>query len=141
MVVAVLFEEHWKTGRIYRYIAGLFDHETATQAYLDGLEDDRRHGMELKILSSSSFPVLAMEDERGFTFFADEAAAEDDLRQRSTPRNPQADWVYTNRYLINEPFSGAFGRDEMGGLRHWHIEASHLDLIEREGLRALWMPR
>ena len=47
--------------------------------------------------------------------------------------------VYCNLYRIDaEYLPKVHGRDEMGGLPHWHIGARELAAIEHGGVAALW---
>lgn len=84
-------------------------------------------------LPSLGFPFVVIEDDGGFRFLSTEDARRT-LERADAARVADEERCYFNLYLLTEEFApDPPGVDEMGLLRHWHIENWHLDQHRRAG--------
>ena len=102
----------------WRWIAGIFAHRGAAEAFLLSVPEAARSMQHIVELPVSSYPVFVIEY-RGFEY-GDVNFVRAKLKGLVPHGNE--DHIHMNVYAVREDFAPIRpGIDSMGGLLHWHI--------------------
>ena len=102
----------------WRWIAGIFKHRSAAEAFLLAVPEAARSRQHIVELPLQSYPVFVVED-RGFEY-----GDINFVRAKLCALVPHGDedHIHLNVYAVREDFAPAQpGLDGMGALLHWHI--------------------
>jgi hypothetical protein len=116
-----------------RWISGIFLDAQRARDYLSSDPADGSALHELQSISPAAFPLFILEDRSGFTFLTMEDAVA--VVHAMTEPAENADPILFAIVAEYRPLVP--GRDEMGRLRHLHLDGRHLEELRASGLESL----
>jgi hypothetical protein len=118
---------------IWRWLSGVFLERAAAEMSLAALEVEASTHHVLESIRVAKFPLFVIEDDSGFRFF-DAIGAGEVLAAMPPPALNGEPILFI---LLSEYRPDVDGRDEMGGLRHVHLDQERIAELRRVGLRSL----
>lgn len=118
---------------IWRWLSGVFLERAAAEASLAALEVEASTHHVLESIPVAKFPLFIIEDGSGFRFF-DAIGAGEAIAALPPPSVDGVPILFT---LLCEYHPDVDGRDEMGRLRHIHLDHDRIAELRRVGLRSL----
>ncbi|MEO8905147.1 MAG: hypothetical protein ABI627_26805 [Polyangiaceae bacterium] len=117
----------------HRWLSGVFLKHAAAEACLAALPAQASTFHVLESIPIPLFPLFIIEDRSGFRFL-DAIGVMDALATMPTPRVDAEPILFA---ILSEYRPELDGRDEMGRLRHVHLDYDHLADLRRSGLNSL----
>lgn len=117
----------------HRWLSGVFLEEAAAVASLATLPTQASTRHVLESIPIALFPLFIIEDRLGFRFL-DTIGVMDAL---ATMPPPLVDGEPILFAVLSEYRPDVHGRDEMGRLRHVHLDHDHVADLRRSGLNSL----
>lgn len=118
-----------------RCVAGLFERESEARLYLQEIVEAERPKHKFIELDGVQYPVYLVEDSAGFRFLTEQAAVED---IRAHALTADDDECCATLYRFDRDYRPAVaGEDELGRLRHEHIDNETLRRVQRDGRAGL----
>lgn len=121
------------------WVSGVFERESDAQAYLQEIPVAERSKHTLGELDGLQYPGYLVEDTEGFRFLTEQAAV-DDIRAHA-PTADEDECCATLYRFDRDYRPKVAGEDEMGRLKHEHIDNDVLARVQREGRAGLRIMR
>jgi hypothetical protein len=116
-----------------RWLSGIFQHEAEAEECLAALRGDASTQHARESVAPTQFPFFVLEDEAGFRFL-DPTEAARIVQTMAAPAPNREPILFA---VLAEYRSDVVGRDEMGRMRHVHLDQERLTELREGGLSSL----
>ncbi len=120
------------------FVAGVFSSKDKSDKFIDRIPDNL--GENVKTISiEMKYPFYITEDHNGFCFYSESEIIQKIDEYISEMDRRDEGWFYTNMYRVDNDFEPRQpGKDNMGLLKHYHVENETLRNIMKNGFNKLW---
>lgn len=117
-----------------RWISGIFVDARDARSSLTSLPPDEAVQHAIEHIAPAQFPFFILEDNTGFRFL-EAAEATHIIQSMPQPTDPKSEPILFA--IVSEYRPDVAGRDEMGTIRHVHLDQEHIVELRRHGLCSL----